>query len=136
MFNLNFLARIWKYRCHIRNNCRQTCLIANCGAEIKILDPIQDGPFSGLLMNKGEQPPPPLPISKTCHIYPTIMRLGTVLPYLKKIQKIHKSCDIPLEFCWHLHFSPEVINFCYIKKYRWRLEFNTQFLIFFTFLFL
>ena len=133
MSNLNFLARIWKYLCHIWHNCHQTCLIAKCGAEIKILQPIQDGPFLGCSWKRGNKLHP---ISKTCHIYPTIMRLGTVLPYLKKIQKIHKSCDIPLEFCWHLHFSPEVINFCYIKKYRWRLEFNTQFLIFFTFLFL
>ena len=29
---------------------------------------------------------PPLP--KICHAYPTMVKLGTVIPYLKKIQKI------------------------------------------------
>ena len=38
------------------------------------------------------------------------MKLGTVIPYLKKIQKM--SRDTPLEFCWHQHFfSPETSNF-------------------------
>ena len=36
---------------------------------------------------------------KICHTYPTIMKLGTVIPYLKKIQKIYESHDTPLEFC-------------------------------------
>ena len=29
----------------------------------------------------------------------TIMKLGAVIPYLKKTQKIYKSCGAPLEFC-------------------------------------
>ena len=40
---------------------------------------------------------PPLP--KICHIYPTMMKLGTVIPYLRKIQKMYKSRDTFLEFC-------------------------------------
>ena len=28
-----------------------------------------------------------LPLSKICHRYPTLMKLGAVIPYLKKIQK-------------------------------------------------
>ena len=66
---------------------------------------------------------PPLP--KTCHTYPTMMKLGTVIPYLKKIQEIYKTRDTPGEFCWHQHFSPEISKFCYIKKYRHRLHFDT-----------
>ena len=31
-------------------------------------------------------------------------------------------------------FSPKIIKFCYIKKYRYRLHFHTLFLIFLTFL--
>ena len=27
-------------------------------------------------------------------------------------------------------FSPEISNFCYIKKYRYRLKFNTYFIFF------
>ena len=38
-------------------------------------------------------------LSKICHTYPILMKLGTVAPYLKKIQKIHKLRDTPLEFC-------------------------------------
>ena len=41
----------------------------------------------------------PLPSSKICRIYPTMMKLGTVIPYLKKIQKIYESRDTPPEFC-------------------------------------
>ena len=31
-------------------------------------------------------------------------QLGTVIPYLKKIQKIYESHDTALEFCWHQYF--------------------------------
>ena len=30
--------------------------------------------------------------------HPTMMRLATVIPYIKKIQKMYKSCDRPFEF--------------------------------------
>ena len=40
---------------------------------------------------------PSLP--KICHTYLTMMKLGTVIPYLKKIEKIYESLDTPLEFC-------------------------------------
>ena len=39
--------------------------------------------------------------------YPTVMTLGTVVSYPKKIQKIYKSCDTQLNFCWHQHFLIE-----------------------------
>ena len=59
-------------------------------------NPIQDELFRGC-SRMGEGKKAPLP--KTCHTYPTMMKLGTVIPYPKKIQKIHESRDIPLEFC-------------------------------------
>ena len=31
--------------------------------------------------------------------YHTMMKLGTVIPYLRKIQEMYKSRDIFLEFC-------------------------------------
>ena len=40
-----------------------------------------------------------VPLPQICHTYPTMMKLGAVIPYLKKIQKIYKSSDAPLEFC-------------------------------------
>ena len=38
-------------------------------------------------------------LSKICHTYPAMMKLGTVILYLKKIQKINESRDTTLEFC-------------------------------------
>ena len=37
-------------------------------------------------------------LPKTCYTYPTMVKLGTVTPYLKKIQKTYKSRDTPLDF--------------------------------------
>ena len=45
---------------------------------------------------------PSLP--KICHRYPTMMKIGTVIPCLKKIRKIYESRDTHSEFCWHQHF--------------------------------
>ena len=44
------------------------------------------------------------PLPKICHTYPTVMKLGTVIPCLKKIQKIFKSCDTSHDFCCHKRF--------------------------------
>ena len=46
--------------------------------------------------------PPLLP--KMCHTYSAMIKLGTVIPYLKKIQQIYESRDTPLVFCCHQHF--------------------------------
>ena len=54
--------------------------------------------FSGLLTDGGG------PIPKICQTYPTMMKLGTVMLYPKKIQIIYESRDTPLEFCWDQHF--------------------------------
>ena len=40
-----------------------------------------------------------IPLPKICHTYPTAMKLDTVIPYPKKIQKIYESRDTLLEFC-------------------------------------
>ena len=40
------------------------------------------------------------PSPNICHTYPTMMKLDeTVIPYLKKIQKIDESHDTPPEIC-------------------------------------
>ena len=36
------------------------------------------------------------PLPKTCCTYPTTMKLGTVIPYLKEIQQLYESRDTPL----------------------------------------
>ena len=43
-------------------------------------------------------------LPKICYTYPTMMKLSTVIPYLKKIQIIYKSCDTPIKFHWHQYF--------------------------------
>ena len=37
-------------------------------------------------------------LPKICHTYPTMMKLGKVIPCLKKIQKIYESRDTPPDF--------------------------------------
>ena len=38
-------------------------------------------------------------LPKICHKYPAIMKSGTVIPDLKKIQKIYQSRDAPPGLC-------------------------------------
>ena len=64
-------------------------------------------------------------LSKICHTYPTTMKLDTVIPYLRKFQKLYESPGTPFEFCWHQHFLLEISKFCYIKKYRYRFHLDT-----------
>ena len=61
-------------------------------------NPVQDGPFQGCSRmggggggQKGPPPPPPphkRPQPTIGHTYPAHMKLGTVIPYLKKTQQI------------------------------------------------
>ena len=57
--------------------------------------------FLGLFTDEAGPKRPPLP--KICHTYPTMMKPGTVIPYVKKIQKMYASRDTPLEFYWGQH---------------------------------
>ena len=59
--------------------------------------------FFGAAHGWGEGPFWP-PLSKICHTYPTMMKLGIVVPYLGKTQKLYKSRDTSLDFCSHQHF--------------------------------
>ena len=49
-------------------------------------NPVQDGPFQGCSRMGGGGQKRPQP--KICHTYPAHMKLGTVIPYLKKTQQI------------------------------------------------
>ena len=57
------------------------------------------GIFSGLLTDVGGREGGKAPLPKICHTYSTMIKLGTAIPYLKKIQKIYESRDKPPEFC-------------------------------------
>ena len=39
------------------------------------------------------------PLPKIFHTYHTTMKLSTVLPYLKTIQEMYKSCETHTKFC-------------------------------------
>ena len=65
----------------------------------KNFNPIQNGPFRGCSRIAGGAKKRPLPLPKICHTYPTVTKLGTVIPYLKNIQKIHESGDTSRDFC-------------------------------------
>ena len=60
-------------------------------------NPIQDGHYRGYSGMGGRAKRAPLP--KIYCTYPTMMKLGTVIPYLKKIRKIYESRDTPPDFC-------------------------------------
>ena len=44
-------------------------------------------PAQGWTGGGQKAPPPPPSLLKICHSYPTMMTLGIVIPYLKKVQK-------------------------------------------------
>ena len=99
---------IWTYKLVLPSWC-----LVGIAADDDFINPIQHGPFwSCSWMGGGGKKP-----------YPTMMKLGTVIPYLRKTQKIYESCDTPLELCWYQHFSSEISKFCYIRKYKYRLYF-------------
>ena len=54
---------------------------------------IQDGHFRGCSLMVGVKK---APIAKICHTYPTMMKLGKVIPYLKKIKKYMIHVTQPL----------------------------------------
>ena len=74
-------------------------------AETTDVSSIQDGLFRGCSMMRGggagkakrlPPPPPPPPrkeasLSRICVTYPAIIKLGTIIPYVKKIFKIYNT---------------------------------------------
>ena len=70
----------------------------------KFFNSIQDGHFWGC-SRMGEERGAFWPLlPKICDTYPTMMKLGTVILYLRKILKIYKSRHTSFEFCWNQHF--------------------------------
>ena len=55
-------------------------------------------------MGKGGEEGGKLPTLKSVTYFPTMITLGTVTIYLKKIKTIYKSHDTRLEFCRYQHF--------------------------------
>ena len=88
--------------------------------------------FFGAAHGWGKAKKAPLP--KLCHVYPTMMKLGTVIPHQKRSKKFMNHVTHPLSSADISNFSQEIRKFCYIKKYMYRLHFDTKFLILLTFL--
>ena len=63
---------------------------------ILLVNPIQDGLFWGCSRMGGGQKGPHSLKSVT---HPLMMKLDTVIPYLKKSQKLYESRDTPRGFC-------------------------------------
>ena len=96
----------------------------------EIINPIQDGVLTDGVEGRGVGQKGPFP--KICHTYPTMMKLGTVIPYLKKFQKLYESHDTPLGFCWHQHFftgNQQILLYQEIQK-----QIPFKYIIFLTFL--
>ena len=60
------------------------------------INPTQDGLFWGCSLMGGAKRST---FPKICHTYLTMMKLGTVIPFLKKIQKIYESRGTSHESC-------------------------------------
>ena len=63
--------------------------------DTRVFQPYPGWAFSGLLTDGRGGKKAPLP--KICHTYPTTIKLGTVIPYPRKIKKIYESRDTPLD---------------------------------------
>ena len=57
--------------------------------------------------------------------HPTMMKLGTVIAYLKTTQKIYESRDTPLSSADISIFLSEISKFCHIRKHICKLYFGT-----------
>ena len=58
-----------------------------------------------------------LPLPKMSQTYLAMVKLGTVIPYLKKIQKIYYMREAAVASTDINDFSRKIGKFCYIKKY-------------------
>ena len=64
-------------------------------------------------------------LPKTFHTDPTMMKLDTVISYLKKIQEYMSHVIHTLSSANITIFSPKISKCCHINKYRYRLHFDT-----------
>ena len=93
--NNNNLAIIYpqKWNKKVKNISKCQCIRAT-------FNPIEGGPFrdwSRMRKQKGL-------LFKYYYTYPVVIELGTVIRYLKKIQKTYKSRNTHHELCWHQSF--------------------------------
>ena len=64
-----------------------------------------------MLTNGGRRAKKPQALPKICYIYPIMVKLGSVIPYLNEIHIIYESRDTPLSSADISIFSTEISNF-------------------------
>ena len=64
------------------------------------------------------------PLPKFCRTFPTMMKLGIVVPELKKTQKLYKSHDTTHTFCWHEYFFTGNHHFCLEQEIETEMVFQ------------
>ena len=62
---------------------------------------------------------------KICHIYSKMLKFGTVIHCQKTSKKNINHVAHPLSSADIINFLPEVTNFSYLKKYKYKFHFNT-----------
>ena len=131
-FIFNMLKTIWKPIYFIISNIYLISSQFNFNA-------IQDGIFWGCSRMAGRRgakmPPPPAPIlpKSVTHILQW-WNLAYLYVTQRRSKKDMNHVIHPLSSAGISNFSPKISKFCYIKKYRNRLHFDTQFLFILTFL--
>ena len=58
----------------------------------------------------------PSPLSEICHTYPKMMKLGAVMLYLKKIEKMYESRNTLLVLLTSAFFDQKSANFAILKN--------------------
>ena len=88
---------------------------------VKLFKPIQDGLLRCYSQMWGQKGPLPKYMSHLSYNDETWQSYTSPnTSYLT-----YQSRDTHVEFCCHKHFLLEVKKFCYVKKYRYRLHFDT-----------
>ena len=108
LFDLLFVLEFWKGE-----------------GELSQITLFRVGLFGGCSwMGGGRMQKDPPHLLKICYTYPTMKKLGTVMLYLRKIQKYINQVTHSLISTDVSIYLLEISNFCYIKKYRYRLHFD------------
>ena len=90
--------------------------------KVKVLDPLtlfRIGLFGASYRWEGAKSSLPPPPPKICHTYSTIMKLGTVIPYLKKTSK-------NISITWHTFWILLTSAFFHWKSVNFAISENTD----------
>ena len=63
-------------------------------------------------------------LPKICYAFPAMIKLGTFIHYLKKVQEIEDQVTYLWSSAGISSFSPEISKFSYITKYIYILDFG------------